>query len=124
RKIGLFCDIDANGVIECLDAQTLYDVPLMLREQGLDDYVVQHLRLETGAPDMTEWEALVQRVKSLTETTEIAIVGKYVALHDAYLSIAESLGHAGIHAGTKVKIRWVNAEEVTAGNVGELLGGV
>ncbi len=124
RKIGLFCDIDASGVIECLDAQTLYDVPLMLRAQGLDDYVVQHLRLETGAPEMSEWEALVQRVKSLTETTEIAIVGKYVALHDAYLSIAESLGHAGIHAGTKVKIRWVNAEEVTAGNVGELLDGV
>lgn len=124
KKLALFCDIDANGVIECLDAETLYDVPLMLRAQGLDDYVVQHLRLNAGAPDMTEWESLVKRVKSLEKTTEIAIVGKYVALHDAYLSIAESLGHAGIHNGSKVKIRWVNAEEVNPQNVGDMLSGV
>jgi CTP synthase len=124
RKIALFCDIEANAVIECLDADTLYDVPLMLREQGLDDYVVQKLGLEAGAPDMAEWETLVKRVKSLRKTTEIAIVGKYVALHDAYLSIAESLGHAGIHAGSKVKIRWVNAEEVTPENVSDMLKGV
>ncbi len=124
RKIGLFCDIDVNGVIECLDAETLYDVPLELRAQGLDDYVIQHLRLEAGAPDMTEWETLVKRVKSLEKTTEIAIVGKYVALHDAYLSVSEALGHAGIHAGTKVNIRWVNAEEVYPHNVAELLRGV
>ncbi|WP_276357853.1 CTP synthase [Cohnella caldifontis] len=124
RKLALFCDIDINGVIECLDADTLYDVPLMLRAQGLDDYVLQHLRLEAGPPDMTEWESLVRRVKSLEKTTEIAIVGKYVALHDAYLSIAESLGHAGIHAGSKIKIRWVNAEDVTPHNVKDLLEGV
>jgi CTP synthase len=124
RKIALFCDIDAAAVIECLDASTLYDVPLMLREQGLDDYVVKHLRLSAGAPDMAEWESLVQRVKSLNKTTEIAIVGKYVALHDAYLSIVESLGHAGIHSGSKVIIRWINAEEVNPDNVRELLDGV
>jgi CTP synthase len=124
RKIALFCDIDANAVIECRDAVTLYDVPLMLREQGLDDYVAQKLGLTAGPPDMTEWESLVRQVKSLEKTTEIAIVGKYVALHDAYLSIAESLGHAGIHAGSKVKIRWVNAEEVNEQNVLEKLDGV
>ncbi|TJY38999.1 CTP synthase [Cohnella pontilimi] len=124
RKIGLFCDIDPEAVIECRDASTLYDVPLMLREQGLDDYAVKHLKLSVGAPDMKEWESLVQRVKSLTKTTEIAIVGKYVALHDAYLSIVESLGHAGIHSGSQVKVRWVNAEEVNPGNVKEKLDGV
>jgi CTP synthase len=124
RKIGLFCDIDVNGVIECLDAETLYDVPLTLRAQGLDDYVIQYLGLEAGEPDMTEWEALVNRVKSLEKTTEIAIVGKYVALHDAYLSVSEALGHAGIHAGTKVNIRWIQAEDVTDENAGELLKGV
>lgn len=124
RKIALFCDIDANAVIECRDASTLYEVPLNLREQGLDDYVVKHLNLSVGAPDMKEWEALVSRVKSLKKTTEIAIVGKYVALHDAYLSIVESLSHAGFDADTDVNIRWVNAEELTPNNVDELLGGV
>ncbi|MCC3374979.1 CTP synthase [Cohnella sp. REN36] len=125
RKIALFCDIDANAVVECRDASTLYEVPLMLREQGLDDYVVKHLGLGGElVPDMAQWEALVQRVKSLKKTTEIAIVGKYVALHDAYLSIVESLGHAGIDADSEVQIRWVNAEEVTPANVEDMLGGV
>lgn len=126
RKLAQFCDIDAGAVIECLDAETLYEVPMMLRQQGLDDIVVNHLGL-TGAapaPDMTEWESLIQRVKSLKDTTEIAIVGKYVALHDAYLSIVEALGHAGIDCNTEVKIRWVNAEEVNDRNVAELLAGV
>ncbi|MGE6231301.1 CTP synthase [Paenibacillus chitinolyticus] len=124
-KIAQFCDTDPEAVVECLDAETLYEVPMMLREQGLDDIVVNHLKLGGSAqPDMTEWEQLVQRVKGLKETTEIAIVGKYVALHDAYLSIVESLGHAGIDNGVEVKIRWVNAEEVYDHNVDELLGGV
>ncbi|WP_426450053.1 CTP synthase [Paenibacillus sp. S-38] len=124
RKLALFCDIDAGAVIECRDAETLYEVPMMLREQGLDEIVVNHLKLKAGEPDMGEWEALVQRVKTLKDTTEIAIVGKYVALHDAYLSIVESLGHAGIDCNTEVKIRWVNAEEVFDHNVEELLSGV
>ncbi len=124
RKIGLFCDIDANAVVECRDASTLYEVPLMLREQGLDDIVVNHLKLEAGQPDMTEWESLVAKVKSLRHQVEIAIVGKYVALHDAYLSIVESLGHAGIASDSEIKIRWVNAEEVTESNVEDKLQGV
>jgi CTP synthase len=124
RKIALFCDIDAEAVIECRDAETLYEVPMMLREQGLDDIVVKHLGLNTNPPDMTEWESLVQRVKSLKYTTEIAIVGKYVALHDAYLSIVEALGHAGIDCNTEINIRWVNAEDVYDHNVDDLLKGV
>lgn len=124
RKIGLFCDIDANAVVECIDASTLYEVPLMLREQGLDDIVVNHLKLTTNQPDMTQWEELVKRVKSLHKTTEIAIVGKYVALHDAYLSIVEALGHAGFDADSDVKLRWVNAEEIDDENVSEALKGV
>ncbi|MFD0698784.1 CTP synthase [Paenibacillus sp. GCM10027628] len=124
RKLALFCDIDPAAVIECKDAETLYEVPMMLREQGLDDYVVNHLKLKTNEPDMTEWESLVRKVKSLTQTTEIAIVGKYVALHDAYLSIVEALGHAGIDNDSEISIRWVNAEEVYDHNVDELLSGV
>jgi CTP synthase len=124
RKIGLFCDIDASAVVECRDASTLYEVPLMLREEGLDEIVVNHLKLTTNQPDMREWEGLVERVKSLHKTIEIAIVGKYVALHDAYLSIVESLGHAGISADSEVKLRWVNAEELNEQNIAEELQGV
>ncbi|MEW9699226.1 CTP synthase [Paenibacillus sp. SI8] len=124
RKLALFCDIDPAAVIECKDAETLYEVPMMLREQGLDDYVVNHLKLKTNEPDMSEWESLVRKVKSLTKKTEIAIVGKYVALHDAYLSIVEALGHAGIDNESEINIRWVNAEELYDHNVDELLGGV
>ncbi|OUM97926.1 MAG: CTP synthase [Paenibacillaceae bacterium ZCTH02-B3] len=123
RKIALFCDIEPHAVIEARDASTLYEVPLMFREQGLDDYVVAQLGLEAGPPDMAEWESLVRRVKSLSRTTEIAIVGKYVSLHDAYLSIVEALGHAGIDAGAEVKIRWISAEDVTPDNVAKLLEG-
>ncbi|MDF2668372.1 MAG: synthase [Paenibacillus sp.] len=126
RKLALFCDIDADAVIEAQDAETLYEVPMMLRNQGLDDIVVKHLKLDnyTHPPDMREWELMVQRVKQLQHKTEIAIVGKYVALHDAYLSIVESLGHAGIDCDSNVNIRWVNAEDIYDDNVHELLGGV
>lgn len=124
RKIALFCDIDADAVVECRDASNLYEVPLNLREQGLDDLAVQYLKLSAPEPDMAEWEQLVARVRNLRRTVEIAIVGKYVALHDAYLSIVESLGHAGIDADAEVIIRWVNAEELTSDNVAGQLQGV
>lgn len=124
RKIALFCDTDPNAVVEACDADTLYEVPLSLLEQGLDDIVLNHLKLNAPPADMTDWRKLVDRIKSLEQQTEIAIVGKYVALHDAYLSIVESLSHAGIDCGTEVNIRWVDAEEVTDENAAELLGGV
>lgn len=123
-KLALFCDIDKKAVIEARDAETLYEVPLMLREQGMDDIVVNHLNLTTTPPDMTEWKELVDRVKQLKDTTEIAIVGKYVALHDAYLSIVEALGHAGIDNGVEVKVRWVDAEMLTDDNVADQLSDV
>lgn len=124
RKIGLFCDIDEKAVVECLDASSLYEVPLMLQEEGLDDIVLNHLKIDAPKADMTEWSALVKRVKSLKETVEIAIVGKYVALHDAYLSVVEALSHAGYAHDADVKIRWVDAEEVTVDNVSSILNGV
>jgi CTP synthase len=97
----------------------------MLRDQGLDDLVVKYLGLG-GKPqaDMQEWEELVRRVKQPKQLSEIAIVGKYVELHDAYLSIVESLEHAGIANNTDVHIRWINAEDVTDDNAAELLKGV
>lgn len=126
RKIALFCDTDPEGVIEVRNADTLYEVPLHLREQGLDDIVLKTLKLDAGPADMTEWEQMVERIKALKgkERVEIAIVGKYVALHDAYLSIVEALGHAGIDNEADVAVRWVDAEEVHDGNAGELLAGV
>lgn len=125
RKLALFCDIDPNAVIECRDAETLYEVPLMLRDQGLDEIVVKHLGLGgLPEPDMREWEALVERVKRPKEQLEVAIVGKYVELHDAYLSVAESLEHAGIANDADVRIRWVNAENVTDDNASTHLAGV
>lgn len=124
RKLALFCDIDVDSVIEMKDADSLYEIPLMLREQGLDEIVVRHLNLPAKELEMTEWETLLKRIKNLTMVTEIAIVGKYVELHDAYLSIVEALSHAGFENDTEVKIRWINAEEVTPNNVAELLHGI
>lgn len=124
RKLALFCDIDPEAVIEAKDVETLYEVPLMLREQGLDDLVMKHLKLDSNPPDMTEWERMVNHVKQLRHSTEIAIVGKYVALHDAYLSIVEALHHGGIDCDSEVNIRWINAEDVYDHNVAELLAGV
>lgn len=123
-KIALFCDIDPMAVIEARDAETLYEVPIMLHEQGLDEYVCNHLELSCPQPDMTEWTQLIHKVKNLSKTTTIAIVGKYVALHDAYLSVAEALYHAGYASDSEVKIEWVNAEDVTQENVEKLLGHV
>ncbi len=124
RKIGLFCDIEADAVIEALDAETLYEVPLMLQAQHMDEIVLRRLGIIAPDADMTEWLDMVQRVKSLAHKTEIAIVGKYVALHDAYLSIVEALEHAGIEHNTEVNIRWIHAEDVYDHNASALFEGV
>jgi len=124
-KIAQFCDIDQNAVIQACDADVLYEVALNLQAQGLDDYVVNHLQLECEpAADMREWSELVSRVKNLKKTVSIAIVGKYVALHDAYISVAEALNHAGIAHDHKVDIKWVHSEDITEENVSSLLEGV
>ncbi|RBW68689.1 CTP synthase [Bacillus taeanensis] len=121
-KIALFCDIDPNAVIEAEDAETLYQVPLSLQEQKLDQIVCKHLKLKCNEADMTEWKALVDKVLNLSKKTKIALVGKYVALQDAYISVVESLRHAGYAFDADVEIAWVNSEDVTADNVKELLG--
>ncbi|MFE7063642.1 CTP synthase [Sutcliffiella sp. NPDC057660] len=122
-KIALFCDIDEKAVIESIDAETLYEVPLAYQAQNMDNIVCEHLKLDAAAPqaDMTEWTKLVDKVKNLSNKTTIALVGKYVELQDAYLSVAEALRHAGYQFDTDVKINWINAENVTAENVDELL---
>lgn len=123
-KIALFCDIDPAAVIECLDADTLYEVPLMLQSEGLDEYVVNYLGLKTAPADMKQWIDMVKRIQSLEKQVRIALVGKYVSLKDAYLSVAEALYHAGFDNNADVEIDWIQAEDVTADNVATLLGDV
>jgi CTP synthase len=96
----------------------------MLQEEKLDEIVIRYLGLEAGPADMTDWKALVQKVKNLEHETKIAIVGKYVSLPDAYLSVAEALRHAGFESNSDISIKWVNSEDVTSENVAELLGDV
>ncbi|MFD2616257.1 CTP synthase [Terrilactibacillus laevilacticus] len=124
RKIALFCDIDTEAVIEAPDAETLYQVPLHLQEQNLDDIVCKHLKLKCGEADMQEWSELVERVLNLKNTVKIALVGKYVELQDAYISVVESLKHAGYGYDADVEVKWVNATELTKENLEEQLSDV
>jgi CTP synthase len=113
RKISLLCDVPTNAVVNAVDARNIYEIPLVLNLEGLDERVCELLRLDTGAPDLTEWEALVERVEAADMPVRIGLIGKYVNLPDAYLSVVESLRHAGFAHGARVEIEWIQAEEVT-----------
>jgi len=123
-KISLFCNVQFDCVIQNLTLPYLYEAPLMLHYNGLDEVVCRKLNLHTKEPDLTEWEDMVLKIKNRKKEVDIAIVGKYVKLPDAYLSIIESLNHAGFHTGTKVNIKWVDSESITKQNVAEKLNGV
>ncbi len=120
-KIALFCNIPVDHAIPNLTAPILYEVPLMLEREGLADAVVRRLGLICHAPDLTEWATMVHRAKNVRGTVTIALVGKYVGLHDAYLSVVEALTHGGIENDVKVDIQWVNSETVTDENAAEIL---
>ena len=115
-KIGLFCNIPGEWVIQNLDAETLYEVPLMLEEEGLANIVCKRLSLNCVEPDMTEWCQMVNKQKNLSKSLTIALVGKYVELHDAYLSVVESLNHGGISNDAEINIKWINSEELNEDN--------
>lgn len=110
RKIGMFCDVEPEAVINNLTAKSIYEVPLLLQEEGLDHIVLQKLGMEDTKCDMEDWKAMVDRIVSSEKEVNIALVGKYVELHDAYLSVVESLSHAGYAFGNKVKVHWINSE--------------
>lgn len=120
-KIALFCNVQNGNVIQNENVKTIYDVPLMLEEQELSEKVVKRLNLDCPKPDLTEWRGIVSRIKSLDKKVKIALVGKYVALHDAYLSVAEALRHGGYECGAEVEIDWIDAEKVTDDNISALL---
>ncbi|HHX61986.1 MAG TPA: CTP synthase, partial [Epulopiscium sp.] len=123
NKIALFCSVDKDCVIQNLDAETLYEVPLMLEEEGLANIVCRKLHLDIKEPDLVAWKQMVEREKNPIHQRKIALVGKYVELHDAYLSIVESMHHAGIHHQTDVEIDWIDSELLTVDNVSETLSG-
>ncbi len=112
RKLALFCNIKPDCVIEAADVDTIYKVPLAYAEQGLDDQVLKHFSMEAPSPDLSIWQNIVERVHSPKNTVNIAVVGKYTGLQDAYKSIAESFEHAGIANQVKVKVTWLNAEDL------------
>ena len=122
-KISLFCNIPRECAIPNLTASILYEVPLLLEKAGLADAVVRRLGLICHAPDLTEWATMVHRAKHPEGRVEIALVGKYVGLHDAYLSVVEALTHGGIANRVQVDIRWVDSEQLTDDNAGEILSG-
>jgi len=131
RKISNLCDVPMEAVVSAIDASSIYEIPLVLHEEGLDDYVCRLLGFTTTAgfapvPDLAAWEALVHRSEAATNPVRIGIVGKYVDLPDAYLSVVEALRHGGFHVGAKIEIDWVQAEDVegllTAGRLGHLDG--
>lgn len=111
-KLALFCDIDPDAVIENRTCNTIYEVPLMMQEEGLDGIVVKKLQLPDKPADMVAWKEMVDKILHPTKEITVALVGKYVALHDAYLSVAEALTHAAIATDTKVNIKWIDAEEL------------
>ncbi|MGH2711595.1 MAG: CTP synthase, partial [Actinomycetota bacterium] len=124
EKIALLCDVDLQAVVSEPDARTIYEVPLVLHDEGLDTYLARHLQLPEGEPDLTEWRALVDRIETSTQPVDIAVVGKYVDLPDAYLSVIESLRHGGFHHGARVNIKWVASDEIASGDVEDILSGV
>jgi len=112
NKIGLFCNVPKEAVIEAIDVPSIYQVPLVLKEGAIGDIIVNKLQLPRNPADLTAWEAFVDRVNNPQETVRIAICGKYVDLQDSYKSIIESFVHAGVANKTKVEIKWVDAEEI------------
>ncbi|HSK24939.1 MAG TPA: CTP synthase [Egicoccus sp.] len=112
RKVALQCDVEIDAVIASVDRTSLYEVPLGMREEGLDTVVAKRLGLPDVVPDLAEWEALVHRVQSARDRVRIAIVGKYVELPDAYLSVVEGLRHGGIAHGTEVELKWIASDDL------------
>ena len=122
NKLAQFCDVNPEAVIESRDVETLYSIPLALQAQNMDQIVCDHLKLDAPAADMTEWRALEEKVLNLKKKTKIALVGKYVELPDAYISVVEALKHAGFDFESDIEIDWVDSQELTAENVAERIG--
>src|ERR687890_2724388 len=112
EKIALFANLPVESVISARDVDSIYKVPLYFRAEGLDDQILDHFRLEAPVAELSDWEALVRRADAAEEVVKIGLVGKYIQLEDAYLSVIEALGHAGTHNDCKIEVRWIDAESI------------
>ena len=124
EKISLFCNVKPDCVIENITVPSLYEAPLMLYQNGLDNVVCRELGLDVPEPDLSDWQAMTQKIAAREQTVNIALVGKYTQLHDAYLSIIESLNHAGFETGLNINIHWIDSEAVNEENVANMLQGI
>jgi CTP synthase len=111
QKISRLCDVSPEAVVNAADAGNLYEVPLVLHEEGFDGVICRHLGLDLTPPDLSEWERLVERAEQAANELRVGIIGKYVSLPDAYLSVVEALKHGGFHHGTRIEIEWIQAED-------------
>ena len=123
EKIGLFCNVSTEAVIEAIDVPSIYEVPLMFHKGGLDNLIVELLHIEAGPPDLRAWQAFSDRMRAAKETVNIAVVGKYTQIRDAYKSIQEAIIHGGVANGVQVKVDWVDSEKVELDGAEALLGG-
>lgn len=124
NKIAQFCNVEYEDVIASLDAESIYNVPLLMQDEGLDDRVIEKLSLDAGAPDLNQWKNFVEAVRTPSTEITIALVGKYVEHHDAYKSIVEAFIHAGAVNDCSVNIRWLQSDDLDADNIAEKLEGV
>jgi CTP synthase len=124
QKLSLFCNVKLDCVIENTNMPSLYEVPLALEEEGLAEQVIKRLKIQCKEKDMHDWEDMVRRSKKLSHHTRIALVGKYIELQDAYISVVESLKHASIYNDTKLEIKWIDSEDITEKTAGTMLKGV
>ena len=124
RKISLFCNVKPDCVIENVTLPILYEAPLMLERSNFSAVVCRELGINAPEPDLSDWRAMVARIKAPRVPVHIGLVGKYVALHDAYLSVAEAMRHAGYIYNTHIKIHWIDSEQITDGNAGDILSGL
>lgn len=123
RKIAQFCNVELEDVIASLDAESIYEVPLLMQDEGLDSRVIEKLNLPAKNADLENWKAFISKIKNPSGSLEIALVGKYVEHHDAYKSIVEALIHGGAMNDVRVNIRWVQSEDLLEKNIDEMLGG-
>ena len=123
KKIALFCNVKPDCVIENMTIPVLYEAPIMLEKNHFSDIVCRELGINAGEPDLTDWNEMLERIKNRNKRVTIGLVGKYVQLHDAYLSVAEALRHAGYVYGARVAIKWIDSETITAENAAETLAG-
>ena len=123
EKVSLLCDVPISGVVSAPDSDSIYRVPLVLHDEGLDRELAHHLRIDAD-PDLSEWRDLVNRIDAASEPVRIAIVGKYVNLRDAYLSVIEALKHGGFHHGAHIEIEWISSDDLEGGDMREVFEGI